>query len=152
MELSADNILIAGNSVDQNAEKYRPSGQRNIFVSITDKALNSSKTVWLTDYPENSMVTVRTPQFVKLSDDRFLVMWEEQPSGGTTVMKLATIDQNGTVGAQRTIKARLSDCEPILTSDGKVAWYVTQDRTSTTLYQIDPSNLSGMNENSAMVP
>lgn len=149
MELSADNILIAGNSVDQNAEKYRPSGQRNIFVSITDKALNSSKTVWLTDYPENSMVTVRTPQFVKLSDDRFLVMWEEQPSGGTTVMKLATIDQNGTVGAQRTIKARLSDCEPILTSDGKVAWYVTQDRTSTTLYQIDPYNLSGMNENSA---
>lgn len=72
MELSADNILIAGNSVDQNAEKYRPSGQRNIFVSITDKALNSSKTVWLTDYPENSMVTVRTPQFVKLS---VIVFW-----------------------------------------------------------------------------
>jgi len=149
MELSTDNILIAGNSVDQNAEKYRPSGQRNIFVSITDKGLNSSKTIWLTDYLENSMVTVRTPQFVKLSDNRFLVMWEEQPSGGTTVMKLATIDQNGTIGAQKTIKARLSDCEPILTSDGKVAWYVTQDRTSTTLYQIDPYNLAGMNENSA---
>ncbi len=141
-ELSTDNCIIAGNSVDQSSSStYSASGQRNIFVSITDKAFSNTNVVWLTDYTSDDGITPRTPQLVKLDDEHFLVMWEEVNSNTkATTTRVATINSEGVVTQNYSTRLRLSDCQPILTSDGYVCWYAT-DGTDVTLYSIDPYQL-----------
>ncbi len=142
-ELSTDNCIIAGNSVDQsNSATYSASAQRNIFVSITDKAFTDTNVVWLTNYTAEDGITPRTPQLVKLDDEHFLVMWEEVNSNTKeTTTRVATINSEGVVTQNYSTRMRLSDCQPILTSDGYVRWYAT-DGTDVTLYSIDPYQLN----------
>ncbi len=141
-ELSTDNCIVAGNSVDQsNSSTYSASGQRNIFVSITDKSLADTNIVWLTDYSAGDGITPRTPQLVKLDDEHFLVMWEEVNSAtNKTTTRLATINSEGVKTQNVSTKLRLSDCQPVVTTDGNVRWYVT-DGDNATLYSINPYRL-----------
>ena len=142
MELSTDNVLVAGNSVDMSdSDSYSASGTRNIFVTVTDKSVSSTSTAWFTSYDSDDGVTVRTPQLVKLDDDSFLLMWEEKGDSITT--KLVLIDGDGNaVGEVYELEVRLSDCQPIVDSNGYVTWYVT-DGDYVRFYQIDPDNLAG---------
>ena len=141
-ELSSNNCLIAGNSVDMSDEdNYSASGTRNIFVSVTSQDLGSTSTVWFTDYTSDDGVTVRTPQLVKLSSDIFLLMWEEKSDSAVTT-KLVLIDEDGNAVTEiYELDVRLSDCQPILTEDGLVTWYVT-DGTKVRFYQLNPYRLS----------
>ncbi|MGN0166225.1 MAG: leucine-rich repeat protein [Lachnospiraceae bacterium] len=142
-ELSEENCLIVGNSVDHSdAENYDLYGQRNIFLIIEEKTMESGRTIWLTDYAEDSGINPYTPQLVKLSDEHFLIMWEEyNENTGETYTRLVNVDGSGNITSP-VIKSnlRLSDCQPIVTSDGLVAWYVT-DGSKITLYTIEPYNL-----------
>lgn len=157
--LSADNCLVVGNSVDQSdAAQYDAYGQRNIFLSVTDQALTQTNTIWLTNYTENDEITPRTPQLVKISNNQFLIQWEEYHSAtGLIVTKMVTVDGNGnkTSDVVSTLY-RLSDCQPIVASDGLVKWYVTRDASQasayeqsasssawqTTIYAVDPNDLN----------
>ena len=96
-ELSADNCLIVGNSVDQtSAESYSAAGQRNIFLTVTSKSLTENKITWLTDYQETDGVVPGTPQLVKMNDWQFLILWEEHYEGVDTVWtKMVTVDGDG---------------------------------------------------------
>lgn len=147
-ELSDKNCIIAGNSTDHSsASSYSSSKKRNIFISVTDKNLNKSNTVWLTDYAENSTITVRTPHLVKYDTNRFLVIWEEYDSAyGNDYVKLVTTDENGSFLSD-VIKTdiRLSDCKPTLTADNSVVWYVS-DNKRTMLYNLDPFALENCND------
>lgn len=145
-ELSADNCLIVGNSVDQSdAETYSEAGQRNIFLTVTSKSLTENKIVWLTDYAEADGITPRTPQIVKLNDWQFLILWEEyNRNTQATCTKMVTIDGDGKqisdiVGTDM----RLSDCQPIGSEDGMVRWYVT-DGVSVQLYTVNPYQLESI--------
>lgn len=147
-ELSDKNCIIAGNSTDHSSESsYSNSKKRNIFLSITDKNLNKSNTVWLTDYAEDSTITAKTPHLVKYDADRFLVMWEEYDSAyGTDHVKLVTADGSGNILSD-IIESdiRLSDCKPVLTADNSVIWYVI-DSNFTILYSLDPFALEGCSD------
>ncbi|MCD8317046.1 MAG: S-layer homology domain-containing protein, partial [Eggerthellaceae bacterium] len=134
-----------------NTETYDPTGQRNIFVTITDKDFENSEaatyteytdTVWLTDYTAADGITPRTPQMVQISDDMYLIMWEEQYADtGDVVTQLATIDAQGNIISQATkSNLTLSQCEPILCSDGLVRWYSATNST-VTLYTVNPKKL-----------
>lgn len=145
-ELSSDNCLIAGCSVDQSDEdNFDVFGQRNIFVTVTSKDMNKSNIVWLTNYASNYGVTVRTPQFVKINEEQFLIMWEEcNNTTGATIVKMATIDSEGQMRSNiKEVKLALSDCAPICTSDGLVRWYVT-DGEKTIFCVVNPYNLSAV--------
>lgn len=129
LELSGGQCLIVGNSVDQT--KQATSGARNVFLTATEKSLTSTRTVWLTDYASDSKITARTPHIVKLNDGQFLILWEEYNSTTKTVsVKMVTVDGEGNL-VSKTVetKLRLSDCKPIMTSDGLVKWYVTENET-----------------------
>ncbi|MCC8029120.1 MAG: Ig-like domain-containing protein [Lachnospiraceae bacterium] len=141
-ELSADSCIIAGNSVDQSdSSSYSASGQRNIFVTVTDKNLTATQLIWLTDYTSDDGITPRTPQLVKLSDDQFLVLWEEYDrSSGDTTTRIAAINADGEKTCEVDTTFRLSDCQPILTSGGMVCWYVTNGANAM-LYTINPDQL-----------
>ncbi|MDE6426200.1 MAG: hypothetical protein K2K89_08715 [Ruminococcus sp.] len=75
MELSDDNILVAVNSVDMEAEVYDTEGNRNIFLAVASKNASSVNHINITDYTESDGITVCTPQIVKLSSDAFMIMW-----------------------------------------------------------------------------
>lgn len=142
-ELSSDNCLIVGNSIDQGSYSY--NGQRNIFVTVTGKELDAGNTVWLTDYTSDSDIMPRTPYIVKLSQEQFLVLWEEYSSQSEkTRVKMVTIDSEGNKTSEIVETGlRLSDCAPVITSDGLVKWYVT-DSKSVNFCVVNPYNLSAV--------
>ncbi len=129
LELSEGQCLIVGNSVDQT--KQATSGVRNVFLTATDKSLFKTRTVWLTDYASDSKITARTPHIVKLNEGQFLILWEEYNSATKAVsVKMVTVDGEGNLASKMVeTKLRLSDCKPIMTSDGLVKWYVTENET-----------------------
>lgn len=63
------------NSMSNSKPKTR---SRNIYVSVTDSYFNNSKIVGLTQYKSGDSITCSTPQMTKISENLFLVMWEEK--------------------------------------------------------------------------
>ena len=72
-----------------------------------------------------------------LSGERFLVLWEETENGNTVLKSVIVNGDGAPLSGMVTSQARLSDCQPILCSDGAVRWYVT-DRSQPTLYTLRP--------------
>lgn len=154
LELSSENCLIVGNSVDQSDENnYSADGQRNIFLSVSSKQLNSSDMIWLTDYKEDSDVAPYTPSIVKLNEEQFLVMWEEyHRTSKETTVQMVTINAEGTLTSKLTeTNLRLSDCAPVRTSDGQVKWYVTDQKTIN-FCMINPYQLSSIHDQITIMP
>lgn len=110
---------------------------RNVYVSVVDLASGSTKQTKLTSFTKNSSVFASTPQIVKLNDYLFAVMWEESENGSYNV-KYVIVDGAGRLcSAVTSIPARLSECQPILCSDGSIRW-----TASSVLYCIDPFDLT----------
>lgn len=145
-ELSAENCLVVGNSVEQDSSVYDSSGQRNIFISVTDKDLNSVNVKWLTQYTDADNIKPYTPQLVKINDRQFLVMWEEYDTvTGKVKTRLAAIDDSGNISDMVVSDVRLSDCQPVVTSDGLIKWYVS-DGKSVNFYCLNPYDILQVGE------
>lgn len=136
-ECSSENIIIAGN-IYADAENQR-SSPRNIFINITNKDFSETKTITLTQFDKDSCVTARTPHLIKLDDNQFLVMWEEQNiQDNTYVTKMLTFNSYGNLMSDISqFPLRLSDCVPILTSDGTIKWF-TSNNESSVIYSVNP--------------
>lgn len=141
-ELSSDSCIVAGNAVDYETVDISPDAKRNIFVSVTGKNLKESNIVWLTQYDDDSDITVYTPQLVKIDKDQFMVMWEEYNSSTKeTCTKMVTVDSAGNMTSDIIKSAmHLSDCRPILCSDGLVKWYVS-NASAPVMYAVNPFDL-----------
>lgn len=118
-------------------------GVGNVVLYVTGQSdLNSTKTVQLTNYSANGNTSASVPQLVKLSNDRFLVLWEPSTKNQYGAFETdgticyAFVDGSGKqIGQAQSEKARLSDCQPI-TVDGKAVWYVTSN-SAPKFYEID---------------
>lgn len=146
-ELSENNCIIAGESFNYWDENARGDSVRNVFVNIKDKDLNEIRTVWLTDYISDDSVRARNPHLIKISENKFMVMWEEETEykenwdvnvGDITIVTaMCIIDGDGNLLSDTVrTSARLSDCKPIITSDGTIKWTV-----SNKLYSVNPENV-----------
>ena len=143
-ELGSGNCLIAyAKDVSSNCKT------RNVYISVTDELFNGTQNIALTNYGTSSKVTCRTPQLIKINDNLFLVMWEEyNNSTGKTATKTMTVDSNGkTVTKAISHSFELSDCQPVVCSDGMVKWYVTNN-SAPTLYKLSPFALDDYHEHS----
>ena len=143
-ELGSGNCLIAyAKDVSSSCKT------RNVYISVTDELFNGTQNIALTNYGTSSKVTCRTPQLIKINDNLFLVMWEEYNSStGKTVTKTMTVDSNGkTVSKAVSHSFGLSDCQPVVCSDGMVKWYVTNN-SAPTLYKLSPYALDDYHEHS----
>ena len=115
---------------------------RNAYISVTDKYFNKTINVALTRYKSGSAVTCRTTHLVKINENLFLVLWEEYNSSTKAVTtKVKTIDSSANVISSATLPVRLSDCKPVLCSDGTVKWYVSEN-SAPILYSVNPYDLS----------
>ena len=143
-ELGSGNCLIAYTKDVSSSCKTR-----NVYISVTDELFNGTQNIALTNYGTSSKVTCRTPQLIKINDNLFLVMWEEYNSStGKTATKTMTVDSNGkTVTKAISHSFVLSDCQPVVCSDGMVKWYVTNN-SAPTLYKLSPFALDDYHEHS----
>ena len=125
LEASGQYALAVGTTASMDG---RASNQ-NVFVAAVPKGNVQNGSVmfrYMTGYSGGSIVTCTNPYIVKISLDRFMVLWETR-NGYTDNEKVSyvMIDGSGNkVTEVKQVDGCLSDCQPIL-FQGKVVWYTT---------------------------
>lgn len=141
---SAGTLLAVGTQRDQNSvyetDNTVTDYPRNVWLSVVNpSSMTVTKQVSLTSFAKDSTTDAEIPYIVKVSDDRFMVVWEEEGSSDESV-HYVFVDGNGSiVTAEQSFAGQLSDCQPIVTG-GKIMWYVTGAGSSTAaplFYTID---------------
>lgn len=143
-----DTLITAGSSIVQDSSVTKTSmekAHRNIFVITMNKKFNESpKLNWITDYKEEDGITILNSQLVKVQDG-FYMFWQEYYVERETdlwVTRVAKLDKDGNlVGKIHKIRAYLSDCKPIVTSDNHLFWYTTMNDNAPTFYSLDMNRL-----------
>ena len=135
-EVSSSAYLLAGSSILQDGSADLRKGQKNIFLTVTDKENFSSGGTtlrWFSSYEEGSKTDVSNPFLEKVGEDRFLLMWTAEKS-------LHYIFVNGrgeSAGKEYTSSIPcLSDCQPLV-SGGKIIWYAVKAGQDACFYEID---------------
>jgi hypothetical protein len=104
--------------------------EENIYLgSVSKKNFSSDavKTKQFTKYTSDSSIWTTTPTLVKISDDKFVLMWELRKVGWYLgKIRYVVVDGNGKkLTSVKTVKGLLSDCQPIVRGS-KVIWYASQ--------------------------
>ncbi len=157
MTYSADNIIIGAKMADLSGGTLdNHTDLKDIYLLVTPKSSigqnSNAKTIKLTDYAGKTGLDINrnsAPHITKVSDDKFIVMWKESTgslnwwsSSDTKVrVKIAVVDGNGRLegSIMENTDIELSDCEPILCSDGNVRWYANSDGKAK-IYVLDPDD------------
>ncbi len=125
-EISSSGYLIAGLSIDQS--KHEQEKTQNVYVSYTPgDAMDEESTVIrnFTDFDDSDSIDLSTPQLVKISDDRFLLMWNRHGKQEEYSMRYIFLNGKGeAISEEFVCDGLLSDCQPIV-SGNSVVWYNT---------------------------
>ncbi len=124
LAVSDSSYLVAGNSVAQD-NTYQTSGTRNIFVTSTPKDqfhTEQTKIHWITNYKQSDKVSISNPHMVKISNQKFLLLYTIDGKINYTYLDGAG-NQTSDI---YTMEGKLSDCQPILYQD-KILWYYTNN-------------------------
>ncbi len=148
-EISSSKYIVVGNSVDQ--QDADNSKTRNVFVSVIPRDFtNDSEEAekrFITEYPEGEQ-SARNPILVKISNERFLVLWSVTNSSSEkdkdTIYYVELDSDGNTLGELHAMKGHLSDCQPVLV-DGKIIWY-TWGNNLLTFYEISSDDISNTSE------
>lgn len=122
---SSQNLLAVGTTTPLDGS----AANRNIYVAVVPRNYVASSHVkinYMTGYATGSVKSCDTPFLVKLSADRFVILWETR-SGLSDLEEVSyvMIDGNGNkVSSVQTISGCLSDCQPVV-FQGKIIWYTT---------------------------
>ena len=136
-EISDDHYLVAANTVIQDST-FSSHKTRNVFVAAVDKNTSKVTIHYLTNYDEGEETTT-TPQMVKISGTRFMILWTKGDQVYTAI-----VDNNGQkVGEIQHFTGSLSDCQPVI-SNGKVVWY-TWKNGDINFYDVNTTDLTDHN-------
>lgn len=132
-EISSTHYLIAGNKMIDYSDGSSP---RNIYVASVPKNGTTVSYKTITNLT-SSDTTCTTPQLVKISDQKFLVLWTQ----GSKVFYVTVNESGDVAGTISSMEGNLSDCQPILVGS-KIIWY-TWNNEDTVFYEINTSTLRG---------
>lgn len=142
---SPSNYLTTGTSVIQDGKHGGHDRKYNVYITVTDRdSFDEKNTVfkWITEYGEDGEVSATNPYLMKISANKFILIWSEQEvtefffRKTTDTIHYVYIDGEGNLLSEiYTDKGYLSDCEPIV-DDGSIIWYV-MDNESIAFYKID---------------
>lgn len=120
LELSDTHYIVVGSGSTE--EDYH----HNVFVSASGKYSLKNNTQWITHNSEYN-VNICMPKLVKLNNNQFMLLWEESDSStGKYITKAVLLGPDGsTIGSEYSLPLSLSECEPVVDSDGCVVWYFT---------------------------
>ena len=169
-ESSSDNYLVAINSIDHSKvtsyTSFEMEGleldERDIVLLISEKentSTDSVKNVYLTDYVDQYKLG-STPYLVKLTDNRFMVLWEEysyveyedDPGDYYTKsngLRYAYVDGSGTLlsGIMSASDAHLAaDCQPVYVGED-VIWYTNDGNGGRKVYSLSANENTENTEN-----
>lgn len=138
LELSDNYSLIAGSGYKNSSA----SSGKNVFLLTVNQSTGSVECHWITSYDASSGIVVGAPRFVKTGSNSFLFMWEERKSTSSYyTTKMVTVAGNGEVTSKvLSSPLHLSECQPVVNTDGLVAWYVT-DNGAPSIIEINPQRL-----------
>ncbi|MBQ4527430.1 MAG: copper amine oxidase N-terminal domain-containing protein [Clostridia bacterium] len=162
-EQSKNNYLATINTIEHNKvseyTSYEMIGldkdERDVIILVQNKNLrDKTKHIKLTDYINHNK-SASVPYLVKISDDKFAVLWHEFEFDGDKVneecvLKGTTIDGEGNqLMGIKTFDGLLlnDDCQPAII-DGKLTWFVDYKRIENgvehykELYTIDVKDLA----------
>ncbi len=143
-EMAGDRAVVVGTSIDYS-KGIDSNSATNIFV-VTGTIDGTPVVKYLTSYKDpNTQPLLGAPQLVKVSDDKFVVIWDEghyeeyevevyDPywdytwtdtySTLVTTTKYVAIDSTGkTISDYYTLDTQVTDCKPVLCSDGVIRWF-----------------------------
>jgi hypothetical protein len=138
MELSADNILTIGTSIDQSQyDTVTTDTSHNLYLTVTpkdDMTEEATTVTWLTDFSGDGK-TFLGARLTKINDNRFLISWEEMDSNQTpsdendvlsiSVLHYLFVDGQGKkLSKEFTAAAPVTDCRPIVKGD-KIVYYAS---------------------------
>ena len=136
-EYSSTDYLVAGCAYDMSSSIDLMEAHRNIFVTATPKnncTDEATEIHWLTSYSADDGVTVSPPHFLKISSDRFFLIWTENG-----VVKCCFLNGKGQLDSYvLTVEGSLSDCQPIFDGN-RIIWYTT-DFSVPQFFQIRPNS------------
>lgn len=169
MVLSKSNVLIGVKMADMSGGSLDNYGDlKDIYIIVTPKdsigESSPAKLVNLTNYTDKKGSEKRNsaPKIVKVNDNKFIVLWKEIASSTSgweydystgkwsykttdngAVTKIAVIDGSGNLKGKVMSSAdiALSDCDPVLCSDGMIRWYTAND-SEPVIYALDPNDPS----------
>ena len=123
LQISDTSYLVAGASADQ---EKGGTGRQDIFVGAVDKKSMDVKLRWFRDSAAEGQA--QAPYLVKVSEDRFILMWNDTDDDSKNAEKSASLKciclngEGEAVSEIYSLTGVLSDCEPVI-SDGQVVWY-----------------------------
>ncbi|MDO5422782.1 MAG: fibronectin type III domain-containing protein [Eubacteriales bacterium] len=123
--LGDSGALVTGLSVPHNNAVNGITGYKDVMKNIyliTVAPDGSSKFQWLTDYAAGDGVGIKEPKMVKISGDRFAILFQENWDG-YRVLRYLTIDSAGNILAKRNYLGLnwQGNSDPLY-SDGKILW------------------------------
>jgi predicted nucleic-acid-binding Zn-ribbon protein len=134
-EISDTAYLVAGSQdIDTTLSSTYTKG-RNIFVAVESKSTGTVSVNYITDY-ELGTGTTDTPQFVKIANNSYLLLWHRGDS-----IYYTKIDGNGNqVGSIYSMEGDLSDCVPVVAGN-RLVWYTWKNETIK-FYEISLTDIS----------
>ena len=130
MEVGKDSILVCGAAIPHSFKVAGVKGydyklKKNVYVTVTNRTTGKSSVKWLTSInPKKGKQTVDSVRMVKLSDDRFAVIYNvmNDKTGKSTVYYTA-IDGSGKklLTKKCASKVSLNGSQPIL-HNGSIVW------------------------------
>ena len=139
-EISDSSYLVAGDIVADSSKYSSYSASRNIYVAAVSKSTNAVTMNLITNYTSSDSGVVN-PQFVKIGNNRFLLLWSIK--NDTSTVYYTEIDGNGNqVGDIHQMSGSLSDCAPSVINN-KIVWY-TWNYSDVVFYQIDVNNINNV--------
>ena len=145
MEIGSTNVLVCGTSQPHKYKIKKISGfgydmKYNAFLALTDRKSGKVTFKWLTTYnPKTTSVTVGETRMVKLSDNRFAILYTTTQKGKMTLNYAVYSDSGKKIYSKKYSNMVFDgDSQPIL-SNGSIVWISSTEKngkTKTKLYSI----------------
>lgn len=107
MEVGEKNVMVCGTAKPhkykiKGVSGYKSELKNNVFLLTADKNSGKSKVIWLTKYdPKKSNVTVSETRMVKLTDNRFAILYSTNKNNKDT-LHYVVVDNNGKKISEKT--------------------------------------------------
>ena len=120
---------------------YLRRNMSNVFLACVDKETGEVTRKWLTNSTAFQPKYVHNPRIVKVSADKFVVMWGTTSCGGE-VTAYVIVNENGDfISELKQEKAMISDCQPIF--DGTSVVWLAANNGGLTLQRISDFTKNG---------
>lgn len=134
MTTAGGNVLLVGNTVDQSdVENIKKDTERTLFLAVGDPTLEDTRLIYLSDAVDANSAYTRAHLVNGQKDDELYLIWETGEADAVDTTYLVPIDARGNVIGTRgfedpyVIHAGLSNVNPMMSEDGKIVWYCTED-------------------------